>query len=173
MKNKNLASLTALFFLLTPLAHAACGTLVGNTVLGKVSLQCQNITGTATLTDTAITGILTVSGDLNATRASIAGLNVVGNVSLNSTIVSGSTSIIGKLDASTSKFTDIELEGSSATFSKSTIKNILIKSSRNETPQIVLNNTVVDGNITFTSGKGIVQNNNSKITGKVIGGTVK
>jgi hypothetical protein len=173
MKMTKLTIITTLFFLQAAAAHAECGTLVGNTTLGKVSLQCQNITGTATLTDTTITGLLTISGDLSAQRALLVGLNVVGNVSLDSTTVSGSSTIIGKLDASSSKLTDVELDGTSATFTTSTVQNILVKSSRNQAAHIILNNSVVNGNITFANGNGIVQNNNSKITGKVTGGTIK
>jgi hypothetical protein len=175
MLKKTLCLVTLLFTCSTLAVADNCGSAAGNTIIGKVTLNCQNITGSANLTATTMQGKLGVIGDLNANQANLNSIDVVGNVLLQNTTVNGTTHIVGKLEASTTIFKDtIQMDSLSATFNNSTTQGIEINSSRqNQNAFVYLNdNTIVNGNITFTNGNGVVQSHNSKINGKVIGGKI-
>jgi hypothetical protein len=173
MKIYKIIFITLLLLSTRALADNGCGTAVGNVVMGKVTLQCQQITGNATLTGTTMTGKLTVLGGLTATRATLDSIDVTGNVTLDSSTV-GPAKITGQLVASDSTFKDIAINSEDVELSHSTTGNIVISSSRaNSSPILKLTKKcTVNGNITFTGSPG-VEVNDSKITGKVIGGKVK
>jgi hypothetical protein len=169
MKIYQLIILTLLFLLCATraLADAGCGTAVGNVIMGKVTLQCQQITGNATLTDTTITGKLTVLGGLTATRVKLNSIDVIGNVSLDDS-TTGPAKITGQLIASGSTFKDIEIQGEDVELNSSTTGNIVITSSR--APVLYLSkNCTVNCNITFSQSPGVVEMADSKINGKVTG----
>jgi hypothetical protein len=173
--NKYLLLGTLLFLNSQANADGQCASAVGNTIIGKTTIQCMKIVGTASLTNTTMVGLLTLSGDLNATHATLNDLSIVGNVNLQNTTVAGNADITGKLNASDSKLSGIKLHGEEIILSNSTSQDILIDSSRDsDTSHLVLNNnSIVNGDITFSDGKGIVENHNSKITGKIIGGKLQ
>lgn len=174
MKIYKIIFITLLFLATHAMADNGCGTAVGNVVMGKVTLQCQQITGNATLTDTTMTGKLTVLGGLTSTRAKLDSIDVTGNVTLDSSTV-GPAKITGQLVATGSTFKDIEINSEDVKLSNSTAGNIVITSNRaNSSPTLQLTKKcTVNGNITFTGSPGVVEVNDSKITGKVIGGTIK
>jgi hypothetical protein len=177
MKFNKLAVITFLFLANATIAIAdnGCGTAVGNVIMGKAVLQCQQITGNATLTDTTITGKLSVLGGVTATGAKLDSLDVTGNLSLMNTVVSGPVTVTGLFVASNSTFKDILVHGDSLQLEASTTGNIVIDSSRtNSTPTVQLaKKCTVNGNITFTKTAGVVEMNDSKITGQIIGGKAK
>ncbi len=174
MKIQQIIFITLLLLTTRVLADNGCGTAVGNVVMGKVTLQCQQITGNADLTGTTMTGKLTVLGGLTATRAKLDSIDVTGNVTLTDSTL-GSAKITGQLVASGTTFKDIEIIGDNIELSHSTTGNIVINSSRgNSSPTLTLSKKcTVNGDITFNGSQGVVLGNDAKITGKIIGGKIK
>lgn len=153
-------------------ANENCTRAMSNMTVGRVTLRCLNLTGIANFNGTTIQENFDITGSLSATAAHFNNLNAKGTVILDHSIITGITHIQGLLEASDTTFlNDIQITTNSATFKHSTTKNIKVIS---KTPaQVYLdNNSVVEGNIEFTEGHGVVKNHNSKITGKVMGGKI-
>jgi hypothetical protein len=161
MKLNKLAVITFIFLASSTYAIAdnGCGTAVGNVIMGKAVLQCQQITGNATLTDTTITGKLSVLGGLTATGAKIDSLDVTGNISLMNSTINGPTTVTGQFVASNSTLKDILVHGDSLQLEASTTGNIVIDSARTDsTPTVQLaKKCTVNGNITFMKTAGVVE----------------
>lgn len=162
--------LSLVFTSTNSIASEKCAQAMGNMIVGKVTMNCLKVKGTAKFNNTTIKENLDVMGSLNATSANLNSLTIKGQVTLDKSKVSGVVNIQGMLEASDTTFGDkILLETQSATFKHSTMKGIKITSTKPAT--VYLNDqSTVDGDIEFTHGDGIVKNNGSKITGKVIGG---
>lgn len=173
---KKIFCLASLLLLTSTTIHAEgkCGTAIGNTVMhGATMMQCQKITGAATLNQSTMHGTLTVIGNLSAKQSTLLDIDITGDVNLLMSAVDGKSKITGQLNATKTTFADsIELTGKTATFHTSYTRGIIINSKK---PAYIYldDHSVVDGDITFTNGDGIVKNTNSIIHGKVIGGKIE
>ncbi|MDR3478527.1 MAG: hypothetical protein P4M14_10910 [Gammaproteobacteria bacterium] len=153
-------------------AEEKCGEAKGNMIVGKVTLQCLKITGTAKFDGTTIAGNLHITGPLEAKSAKLSSLKVAGVVTLTDTTVSGPVNIAGTLEAKNTTFLDkILFQGKSASFTHSTLKDIEITSKASQKTTIYLeDDSVINGNITFKNGNGLVKNHHATLNGKIIGG---
>lgn len=182
-----------------PLMAAADCSLVyggyqaGNTFNGPATCSGQSdsvtVNGSLTLSS-ATASSLTVNGPLNASGSQISSATVEGAVNANSSKISDMTvngpatlsnvtinnlTINGALQASGSNISMIEANGD-LTFTNSTIGNITIDQTSGSGAYKIylLGNTVVNGNIVYKQGNGIVYKApGAKVTGSVSGATVQ
>ncbi len=176
----NRTSLTALLSLLLTstsiFAADKCTHSAGNMVVGKVTMQCLVVAGSALFNGTTIKGSLKVAGSLNANSAMLNNVDVTGSMNINNSNIDGSTKITGALEATDTSFLDkVQITAISSIFNHCITKNIFVSSSKSGKPAyLYLNNhSVVNGNITFVNGNGIVKKNDSEINGDVVGGKVE
>ncbi|MBS0287656.1 MAG: hypothetical protein JSR17_10190 [Proteobacteria bacterium] len=133
-----------------------------------------------------------INGNIDAKTSSFNVLSVNGNVKFNTVVVSGPATVNGKVTAEKSDFKNTltihgHLDAKETTFGKKiTITNvetdlenckvtdILVQKSGNEAQKLSLKGTSVSGDITFESGKGVIeQDDKSSIGGKVTGAQVE
>jgi predicted acyltransferase (DUF342 family) len=167
---KNILLLTAITTLISSSSFALekCASSMGNVIINQVTLGCMSINGTAQLNGTTFTGDLMLTGPLKATGVKFMGMNVTGPVSLENSQVLGNAQIIGPLSALSSVFQQtLTVTSDNVLLSETTTKDIIIDSSR-QTSTLILNNSTVNGNITFRGSRGSLTNNKSTIKGKVI-----
>jgi len=117
---------------------------------------------------------LSTKGSLKAQNLVTDNLTVLGSAYGERVTVSGKTSISGWLNMIDSKFANIEFTTGNATLESTSVSNIIFTNPNAEGQKLTLRgNSVVEGDITFKSGKGeVVLGNNSKIKGKVVGGNI-
>jgi hypothetical protein len=158
---------------LNAFALEKCAEVSGNMIVGKASLTCSKIKGSATFKGSTFTGKLDITGPLKANDAKLTAINVTGNVTLDHSVVSGVANITGELTASDTVFKDkLQVTTATVTLNGGTAEDIEIKS--HKTAYLYLNDgSIVNGNITFKNGNGVVKNNHSTIKGKVVGGKVE
>jgi len=157
------------------IAGKKCARAEGNMIVGKVTMDCLDVKGSAKFNQTTIKGALHINGPLTAKSSSLNRINIVGNTVLHDSTVSGLANVTGSLEASDTAFKDnIQASSQSVTLNHSTVRNIKIKSDKpHQITYVYLNdNSVVSGNITFVGGKGVVKNQRSKVLGKIIGGKI-
>jgi cytoskeletal protein CcmA (bactofilin family) len=175
MKYLLLAALASLTFTNTVLAADKCAEASGNMTVGKVTLQCLKVIGTAKFEGTTLEGALNLTGPLEAKSTHFSSLKIMGNAILTDSTVTGIVKITGGLDAKNTIFLDkIVINGKSALFSHSTLKDIDIIAKARQKASITLEDeSIVNGNITFTTGNGIVINHHATLNGKIIGGKME
>lgn len=175
MKKTLISAITLLVSSLS-LANNVCQQNYGQTVCGSGVVKNVSSNGTATLNKTVVTGKASINGSLHAQSAKIAYLSVNGTATIKDSIISKSAIINGTIHASQSTFlSDLIIASNTSTLNQSVTKNIYInKSSNNSNQEIFLNDhSIIDGDINFKSGGGIVYlSHGSKINGTVIGGKV-
>ena len=173
MKKELLTSLILMGLACNVHAEEKCGDAVGNVIMGKVSLGCMRIAGTAKLDGTTLKGMLRVAGPLDAKSTHLTSLQIAGKTNLADSIITGPVHIAGPLEATNTTFQGtVKLSAKSAMFSHCTLKDIEITSDKAGQAALISleNGTTVTGNITFVNGNGVVKNSHSSIAGKVIGG---
>ncbi len=177
LTSKALAVLTGILLIhsSTLFAAAKCAEVKGNFVVGKVTLGCTNVTGNATIKKTTFTGELKIRGDLKATESTFMSINVAGDVALNNSTVASTAKIDGKLMANNTTFQDkLDIKTQAITLNHATTHGIEIKATKIKKPVVVtINESTIDGDITFVDGNGVVKNHHATINGKVIGGKVE
>jgi len=144
----------------------------GLTDLHNASYENLTVNGLAKLKKVSVSQNLTVNGNLSASDSTIGAMHVNGLVDLNKTTVSGVSKINGLLRAQSSTLNQIVISTEKAFLSDSVTKTITVKKTKEFVEQLIeLNNTKVDGDILFESGKGkVVLKGSSGITGKIEGG---
>ncbi len=133
-----------------------------------------------------------INGNMDAKTSAFNDLSVNGNVKLKTVVLSGPVNVNGKVDADESDFKNTvniygQLNAKETKFAKminivseeTTLENCRLqditiqKSGKNDEQKLILKNTSVN-NITFESGKGLVeQEGDSTISGKVTGAKVE
>jgi hypothetical protein len=151
------------------------------TVFGPATLEHITVTGgtdimgPAKIKESTLSNIK-ISGPLDARKINISSLEATGPVKLERVSVDGKTKIYGPLNAEESKFTDtITIATDKMTLDHTTAQNIEVQKNSNwlEKPQKVYltNKTVVNGNISFEAGNGIViVKKGATLKGEVKGG---
>lgn len=118
---------------------------------------------------------LTITGPFVAKNVTCSKLEVTGPVDVTDLQISGATTIIGPLRAVKSTFQNITITSDQVTLEDSKTKDIVVE--KNEDKKQVLHlkgKTIVEGNITFESGKGTIkQGAEVKIQGEIKGATVE
>lgn len=152
-------------------AMAKCTEAFANTTMGRVTLSCLKITGAAHLKGTTIQDTFDVLGELTASESHFNQLNAIGKTTLTRVSIAGDANIVGSLQASDTSFGgELKLAAVSATFTHANLNNLKVTSTKPAT--IELNESTVNGDITFVKGNGVVKNNRSTIKGKIIGGKI-
>jgi hypothetical protein len=149
--------------------------IVGPVDLEKSTAEALSITGPFTAKDTTFT-TLSCIGPVKLEQVICETIDVVGPTELKNCKIKGDTSIIGTLDANNSEFEKITITTSHMHLENSKTQNIVIKknSNANEKQKLVLSgSTIIDGNIVFESGQGIIEKSSTvKINGSITGCSV-
>lgn len=149
-------------------AHAkGCQLVYGGYKMGEIfhgPTKCENTTienlqvvGTLTLKNTIINGTLTMTGQVRIENSTI-----------------NKTKLKGYLSAKNTVFkTVLDLNTSQAKLSQCKTKNIMMTSKTPSKAKLMLNASVINGNIGFPYENGrVILTNGARVEGKVIGGTL-
>ena len=150
------------------------------------------VNGAANIQSKQVKGHSIVNGSLNATNslfnslivngfAKLAKTKITGTVTvngsaeLNKTTIAGVTAIHGYLSAqNTEILSTLHLSSNKSKLEKCTTKGIVVEKSRPKPQRLYLNNSTIDGDITFLGGHGKVYVcGKTTIAGQVIGGRIK
>lgn len=146
------------------------------------------ISGPFTGTDGEFTDIV-VHGPFQGTKISANNLHVDGPAAIEDFKITGNVSINGPLKAKVGSFKDITTVNTPVALYDVTVNTIQVKKDSGKITDDPINNegygknneiklagkTIVNGNITFESGDGVVfiRDKTAQFKGKVIGGTIK
>lgn len=149
--------------------------IIGPVSLNKTKGESISVTGSVKGSD-IVFGTIACVGSVKLSSSKIANLDVVGLVKISDCEISGEILIVGMLKAKNSHMHNISITASLVELDNSKAKNITIKkqSEANQMQTLVLKgNTVVDGDIIFESGQGIVEKASTvKMNGSISGCTV-
>lgn len=146
------------------------------------------ISGTFSGEDAELSDVV-IHGPFEGSKIIAKNLQVDGDVTLEDFKIDGNVNINGPLKAKNGSFKDINSVYAPIAFYSVTLNNINVKKTNHQDGGDNTNsddntnnyeiklagNTVINGNITFESGKGVVfiRDKTAQLKGKVIGGTVK
>lgn len=133
------------------------------------------IVGPVANSDHGVFGSLFITGTFMAKNITCSKLKVIGPVDVTDLHVSKATMIIGPLKAEKSTLQNLTITSDKIILEDSKTKNIVVKKNKNKKQILDLKGkTIVEGNIIFESGKGVVeQDSEVKIQGEVTGATVE
>ncbi|TAK75385.1 MAG: hypothetical protein EPO11_05565 [Gammaproteobacteria bacterium] len=159
------------------LEHVKADTLNVNGPLKFKDLEVTNETGIVGPVKDSEKGKLNdvkVMGPFEAKDVICHNLSVVGPATVTSLLAKGNTEIMGPLKADKSHFQKLTVTADETELKNSEVGDILIKTTSNKEQTLYLDKTIVKGNITFESGRGvIIEKGKAEIKGKVTGGTIK
>jgi hypothetical protein len=120
-------------------------------------------------------GQLDVTGTLDIDHVICGEMHVLGAVKAIYLEVKAQALIEGALDAEHCHFKDVTIKSDQILFNDVTVDNVFVKGNQPHQLLILKGATVVEGDITFDSGSGIVQVDDPevKIQGKIKNGTLK
>lgn len=158
----------------TSFAYPVCTRTGAITECGTGKLDQLDVAGKATLNGTTVVGNTHIAGVLAATNVNLNSLNVAGKATLIMSKVNDATKINGLLVSCSTKFNrKITISSDKTHFDHSETNEIEINPGNDAQVVYLGNNTVVKGNISFSSGHGLVViDSSSKINGRVIGGYI-
>ncbi|MBM18088.1 MAG: hypothetical protein CL947_03430 [Epsilonproteobacteria bacterium] len=148
----------------------------GSTNLEHTSYINLIVNGSANFQHIQVEKQLQVNGSLQASDCIFKKVQVNGSFELEDSNVSELVQVNGLAEFQDCQLHKVELASAEVTFDDCQIYTIHIKkinNSSNDSQTVVLDDTVIQGNVTFESGTGkIVLEGSSKIVGKIIGGTI-
>ena len=149
-------------------------TYMGPTSLEEKVLKDADFMGPTQLKDVTAES-LSVMGSLTGKNIICKMLDVMGPVEVMHLKVEGEASIMGPLTANQSKFENLSIVADEIILEDVEVNNISIKQEKTKKQVLQLKgSTLVKGNITFESGKGIIeQDPGVKIQGKIKGAIVE
>lgn len=157
-------------------AAGVCQKYPGTTICGKGEVDNVVAYGVATLNDTTVLQKTDVSGTLTATDANLNMVNSKGNTTLQKTTVNGSNHFFGGLQTNGSTFKKtLTISSTSVTLTDTKTVDVSLGDIKPVVTQelYLKGNTLINGDITFKQGHGIVYlSGNAQISGKVSGGKV-
>lgn len=152
------------------------GFLVGAVCVHNQSFQNLNVAGSFNGQHIIVDQDVTISGAIEADDIQIKGnLIVNGSSILQNASIGKKTVINGFLEASNSTFADVQASTREIVFKNSTVNSIMIckpsPSEQHKVQTVVLNNTIILGNITFEKAGGkVIADNGTVIKGLIIDG---
>lgn len=154
------------------LANPTCSRTGAITVCGKGTLSNLHVAGKASLDGTTVIGKTEIAGMLDAKDVYLNALKVSGKATIYNSKIRGASKISGLLDTYHTKFYQkITISSDKTYLTDSYSRDIEVSRGGDKQILCLKNNTVVDGNIRFTTNRGmVVIDKSSKITGRVIGG---
>jgi len=133
------------------------------------------VVGAVTESEHGTFGSLIITGPFTAKNITCSKLEVIGPVDVSDLQVSGDTTIIGPLKAGKSTFQNLTVTSDKIILEDSKVTDIVVK--KNEDKKQVLDlrgTTIVEGNIIFESGEGVVeQDSEVNIQGEIEGANVQ
>ncbi|WP_186645648.1 hypothetical protein [Fluviispira vulneris] len=137
-------------------------------------------TGKVKLQNVESLGDMDITGKFNARKIKSKNISITGQTEFSGqSIISGKTYVLGDLTAKETIFKDkIEVTAEIVKLYDSVLaKNIYFRKNKNdkyEQEYLYINNSTVEGNIEFESGRGnVIISNSGKVKGKIIGASVK
>lgn len=175
LKTSMLALIT-IFYALNAIAKSddVCSRLGAITECGEGKISQLDVAGKATLRGTTVLGNTHIAGILKATNATLKDLELAGKAKLVASQVHGNARISGYLLACKSHFTNKLIISSDHTrIENSTLPSITIQPGSRDQVLYLANNSLVKGDVTFDSGRGMVlMDQTSQISGNVKGGYI-
>ena len=155
-------------------------------------LETLQHSGMLNLEKTTVSGITEINGFITAKNSTLNSLTVNGDADLDHVLVKGSVLVQGKLAAEDANFQEavvikgqinaedshfnktITIYGNHSEFENCHLENIILEKNNDQKVQhLYLEETQVDGDITFKSHGIIHMDKESKIVGKVTGGKIE
>lgn len=155
--------------------EARSASFEGFTKLNNKTFENLQVMGDAELENVQITADATITGMLTAKKLIAKNLQVIGNANLEQATVEVAQ-ITGMLDAKGCSIQELSLVAQTAMLDACKVKTIVVKKVEGyEKPQILeLNNTQVEGDVTFEAGSGeVALKGDSRIAGAIVGGAIK
>lgn len=135
-----------------------------------------NVNGSANLKDVKISQELHVNGSLKAEDCNLKDVTVHGSGSFEECKASGLVQVLGAALFEDCNLKNVEVTSMSVKFEECKVSSIVMKKHSlitSSSQQVVLNGTVVSGDVTFEQGNGIVVlKDGAKVKGKVVGGKI-
>ena len=152
-------------------------TINGSANIKGNTLKNLTVNGSATIKEVTVSEDTKINGSVKLKESDLGSLTVNGSADLKSVTVKGLVVIYGSGDFKDSQFQDLELGGTRFDFTDTKVAgNIHVEPAgffAKKEQLLVLNDTIVSGNIVFDSEKGIVElQGSSEITGEVVGGVI-
>jgi len=172
----SMLTIFTVFLTITGVAKAeeVCSRVGPITECGEGKLSQLDVAGKVTLRGTTVLGNTHIAGILKATNATLKDLELAGKAKLVTSKVQGNARVSGYLLACNSNFTNKLIISSDHTRIENTIiPSIKISPGNREQVLYLANNSLIKGDITFESGRGMVlMDQTSQISGKVKGGYI-
>lgn len=134
------------------------------------------INGSADLEDIKVSKKLQVNGSLEAEECTLNDVSVNGSVEFENCKISGTTTINGSAKFEDCDVKKVEVASSQVKFDESKVSSITMKKHTDllgGSQKVLLDDTIVSGDVTFEQGDGtVVLEGSSKIKGKVVGGKI-
>ena len=155
--------------------EAQAATFEGFTKLNDKTFDKLQVMGDAELENVQVTNEATITGMLTAKKFTAKQLDVTGNAKLDEATIEA-VQVIGMLDAKACSIQGLVITTESSMLNTCKVKTVMVKKVEgSEKPQVLeLDNTVVEGDVTFEAGNGeIVLKGDARVAGAIIGGVVK
>jgi hypothetical protein len=167
-----------------------CESDPASTICSRGVVDDLNVDGSTSLNGTTVTNTVTANGSLRANHSILNKVTANGSAQIRNSEIKGHLCCSGSADIYKSKVNTATISGSlfavttifaeqlslatdKTILQSSQTKDVIIQVVNNHEELYLQNNTIVEGNITFLSGKGLVfKSDNSKIIGKVRGGKI-
>lgn len=143
--------------------------------LNDKTFENLQVMGDAELENVQVSVEADITGMLTAKKLRAKNLQVIGNANLEQAMVEVAQ-ITGMLDAKGCSIQELSLVAQTAMLDACKVKTIVVKKVEGyEKPQILeLNNTQVEGDVTFEAGSGeVALKGDSRIAGAIVGGAIK
>lgn len=120
-------------------------------------------------------GQLKVTGDIDVDHFICQDLKAIGSVKGTNMLINGLADITGRFEASRSKLKNLSIEGNEVILNEVVAGNITIRKTQKSQALILKGMTIINGDIVFESGSGIIEVLNPliQLNGKLTGGTIK
>ena len=116
---------------------------------------------------------LKIIGPINGEKIICESLVVMGPVIISDLEVKEKMQVIGMMNVKRASIKDLEVTSDKINLTDSKIRNIIVNKNNDKVQKLILDRIIVSGDISFESGKGMIElSRDSKIAGKITGAIV-